>query len=129
MTRDELIENIIATIIENPPTTTRVRDAGFLEYTEKVDHSPTAVAVADTIFAALKDSTEQMDDAARHLMMWLAYDRPTGHALHFMHKRMRKPLPEGCQDIDHVPPKAQQSAWIWQAMLAASPLAPEGGRE
>lgn len=115
MTRDELIDKV-ATALDKAER-------------ENSDFHHMADVAISTIFAALKDSTEQMDDAARHLMMWLAYDRPTEHALHFMHKRMGKPLPEGCQDIDHVPPKAQQSAWIWQAMINASPLGPEGGRK
>lgn len=111
MTRDELIEELESIIFHHELEGDETRD--------------TATVILDTIFAALKDSTEQMDDAARHLMMWLdGYPRPTYKNLTTHCRLMGKPLPNVCPNIDHVPPKAQRLSWIWQAMISASPLAP-----
>jgi hypothetical protein len=69
-----------------------------------------------------RDPPEQMLDAARHLMMWIdMYPRPTEKGLIAHCKRMGKAAPEECRDVDHVPPKALRTFWIYRAMLTAAP--------
>lgn len=119
MTRDELLHQV-ALAIMGIDTQQKVPMPHHLQYAENV---------LSTIFAALHEPTEEMTGSARHLIMWLHNDRPTEHWLKFWCERRGLPVPEGCEDIDHVPPKAQQAAWVFQAMLAASPLAPEGGKD
>lgn len=66
-------------------------------------------------------ATEAMVDGPRHIFQWLAFgDRPTERSLMQHCARLRKPMPEDCNDVDHVPPKALQAAWVWSAMIAAS---------
>ena len=81
------------------------------------------------IYAELKESSEQMTFAARHLMMWLTGGRPSEKNLKMWCERRGLPVPVGCEDVDHIPPKAAMAAWVFEAMLAASPLAPEGGKD
>lgn len=135
MTREELIEKVAKSICT---------DWGYLwegdkddmqviaDNEEPYDERPSkrlfklaAEGVVNTIFDALKEPTGKMTDASRHLMLWLGDNRPTEKALAFWCERRGLPIPEGCCDVDHVPPKAQQAAWVFQAMIAASPLAQE----
>ena len=82
----------------------------------------TAANLTATILAALQEPTEDMTDAARHLMMWLTGGRPSEKNLKFWCERRGLPVPGGCDDVDHVPPKAAMAAWVFEAMLNASPL-------
>lgn len=75
---------------------------------------------ARTTIEALKEPTEGMLDAARHLMMWLDFDRPTEAALIAHCKRLGKEPPPECRDVDHVPPKALRTFWIYRAMITAA---------
>ena len=113
MTRDEMIGAISHAIV--------VGESNYIP--SKV----TAETILNTIFAALNEPTEGMNDKARYLMSWLdGYGRPTYKNLRTHCRLLGKTPPPDCPDIDHVPPKAQRTAWIFQAMLHASPLAPEG---
>lgn len=124
MTREELIEKVASSIY-------KVRNGagcqhwGRLPNSHKLPYIQDANAAINTIFDALKEPTGKMTDASRHLMLWLGDNRPTEKALAFWCERRGLPIPEGCCDVDHVPPKAQQAAWVFQAMIAASPLAQE----
>ncbi|NTA16058.1 hypothetical protein [Agrobacterium tumefaciens] len=72
------------------------------------------------------EPTSEMEDAARHLMMWLDFARPTEAALIAHCKRLGKEPPPECRDVDHVPPKAMRLFWVYRAMLAAAPAKQEG---
>ena len=113
MTRDELIESI-AELVD--------------KFDERFDMPEDAAElIIAHIFDALKEPTEEMNDAARHLMLWQdGYNRPTYKNLKTHCRILGKTAPDDCEDIDHVPPKSQRTSWIYQTMLAASPLAPEG---
>ncbi|WP_418135522.1 hypothetical protein [Agrobacterium sp. El2ro-1b] len=71
------------------------------------------------------EPTAEMEDAARHLMMWLDFARPTEAALIAHCKRLGKEPPPECRDVDHVPPKAMRLFWVYRAMLAAAPAKQE----
>lgn len=91
-----------------------------------------AAGYARAVIEALGQPTEEMLDAARHLMMWLDSSRPTEAGLRQKCRWMGKTPPPECRDIDHVPPKALRTFWIWRAMISAA-LSPEAktgeGRE
>ncbi|QNP81021.1 hypothetical protein [Agrobacterium tumefaciens] len=72
------------------------------------------------------EPTSEMEDAARHLMMWLDFARPTEAALIAHCKRLGKEPPPECRDVDHVPPKAMRLFWVYRAMIAAAPAKQEG---
>lgn len=84
----------------------------------------TSDEILNVIFDVLNKQTEEMTFAARHLMMWLTGDRPSEKNLKFWCERRGFPVPVGCENVDHVPPKAAMAAWVFEAMLNASPLAP-----
>lgn len=114
MTRDELIEKVANAI-----------------WHDRARHIPKSMndlaeEIINTIFEELKEPNEEMAFAARNLMLLLGNNRPTEQSLMLWCERRGLPVPDGCENIDHVPPKAIQSAWIFKAMLNASPLAPEG---
>lgn len=123
MTRDELIEKVAISIHESMWANV---DFDRLHGQQKKHLRQEAEIAVNTIFDALKEPTEDMNDAARHLMLWQdGYSRPTYKNLKTHCRLLRKAAPDDCEDIDHVPPKAQRTSWIYQAMLAASPLAPK----
>lgn len=63
---------------------------------------------------------DEANDAARHIMMWMDMgDRPTEAKLLYLCNRFGHPLPEGCRDVDHVPPKATRSFWILKTIVEA----------
>lgn len=62
MAGKELIALVAEAIIENPPKITRFKDMETLEFSEVVDHTPTAEAAISTILAALQEPTEGMID-------------------------------------------------------------------
>lgn len=67
------------------------------------------------------EPTSEMEDAARHLMMWLDFSRPTESALLTHCRMLGKTPPPECRDVDHVPPKAMRLFWVYRAMIEASP--------
>ncbi|WP_376710342.1 hypothetical protein [Pseudochrobactrum lubricantis] len=121
MTRDELIKEVAYQMaIEKSGGNNPIPDPRYLE--------GMATAAVDTIFSTLNKQTEEMTFSARHLMMWLTGGRPSERNLKFWCEQRGLPVPIGCGDVDHVPPKAAMAAWVFEAMLNASPLAPEGGK-
>lgn len=86
------------------------------------DPNTTASEILSTILTALQEPTEGMTGSVRHIMMWLGEARPTEKSLMEMCERRGVEPPNGCGVFDHVPSKAAQAYWIWQEMLAASPL-------
>ncbi len=78
---------------------------------------------------APKVSTAEMEDAARHLMLWLDFTRPTEASLISHCKRLGKEPPPECKDVDHVPSKAMRLFWVYRAMLAAAPAAKLGEKQ
>ncbi|QYM72872.1 hypothetical protein K1X45_15805 [Pseudochrobactrum sp. Wa41.01b-1] len=117
MTRDELIKEVAYQMaIEKCGGDNPIPDPRHFE-------SMATVAV-DTVFTTLNKQTEEMTFAARHLMMWLTGGRPSEKNLKFWCERQGLPVPVGCEDIDHVPPKSAMAAWVFEAMLNASPIAP-----
>jgi hypothetical protein len=71
-----------------------------------------------------EEPTGEMMDAARHLLQWLSFPRPTEQLLLFHCNRRRIAPPPECRDVDHVPPKRMMAYWIYKAMLAAAPSPP-----
>lgn len=131
MTRDDLIDAGILALMNAERAQINLDPLDSLDQAILNDVEiirPQVEAVADAFFAALREQTEEMTFAARHLMMWLTGGRPSEKNLKFWCERRGLPVPVGCEDIDHVPPKSAMAAWVFEAMLNASPLAPEGGR-
>lgn len=73
--------------------------------------------VARAAIEAMREPTEEQLDAVRHLMMWLDFDRPTEAALLDHCRRLGKEPPKECRDIDHVPPKALRTFWLYRSMI------------
>lgn len=127
MTREELIEKVARSM---DPLNSQLFDIFIKKGVDREEALrllpiDKAEAAIDTVYNVLASPTEEMTFAARHLMLWLGSNRPTEKVLIFWCERRGLPVPYGCENVDHVPPKALQSAWIFDAMLSASPLAPE----
>lgn len=102
----------------------------FLRNLEGKTLEAMADEVIDAAYAALKEPTEEMTLAARHLMIWIHSDMPTEEDLALWCTAHGRPTPENCNpELNHAPSNAQQATWVLQAMLTASPLAPVGGKD
>lgn len=92
-------------------------DPDMFHYTpEERPNSYKALSVA--VLEAMMEPTESMLDAARHLIMWTEFSRPTEAALIAHCRRTGKQPPEYCRDVDHVPPKALRTYWIHRAIIS-----------
>ena len=105
--------------------------------TSMVEKVARALAEADSAVAtyeelaraaieAMGEPTEAQLDAVRHIMMWLDFSSPTEVALVDHCKRLGKEPPPECRGVDHVPPKALRTFWIYRGMIDAALNGKEG---
>lgn len=69
---------------------------------------------------AMREPTEKQLDAVRYLVQWHTFERPTEAALMRHAGCLRKPAPEGCRDVEHVPPTNMVSYWIHRGIIDAA---------
>lgn len=69
---------------------------------------------------AMRKPTEKQLDAVRYLVQWHTFERPTEAALLRHAGCLRKPVPEGCRDVEHVPPTNMVSYWIHRGIIDAA---------
>jgi hypothetical protein len=69
---------------------------------------------------AMREPTEKQLDAVRYLVQWHTFEHPTEAALLRHAGCLRKPAPEGCRDVEHVPPTNMVSYWIHRGIIDAA---------